>query len=280
MWLVFHNAERLGDPVTIIFKEGDDLRQDALTLQILRVCDRLWKEQGMDLRMNAYGAIATGDEIGMIEVVLNSITMAGINEKAGGARKVLAKDTVLNFLKAQNSLNEEALRKCLDNFTLTSAAYCVATFVLGIGDRHNDNIMVTMLGHMFHIDFGHFLGNYKSKFGIKRERAPFVFTHQYQAVVGDAESERWQLYVRRCKAAYNVLRKNANLLINLFSMMLSTGIPELQREEDINYLRDALRLDMSDEEAAAFFESLIWEALACKTSLVNDYVHIFVHQKK
>ena len=99
------------------------MRQDALTLQILRICDRLWKEQGMDLRMNAYGAIATGDEIGMIEVVLNSITMAGINQKAGGARKVLAKDTVLNFLKSKNSLNEDSLRKCLDNFTLTSAAY-------------------------------------------------------------------------------------------------------------------------------------------------------------
>merc|ERR1711991_1206696 len=124
MWLVFDNAEKLGEPVTIIFKEGDDLRQDALTLQILRICDCLWKEQGMDLRMNCYGAIATGDEQGMIEVVLNSITMAGINKKAGGARQVLVKDTVLYFLKSQNSLNDDQLNKCLDNFTLTSAAYC------------------------------------------------------------------------------------------------------------------------------------------------------------
>lgn len=57
------------------------MRQDALTLQMLRIMDRLWKEQGMDLRMNCYGAVSTGNEIGMIEVVLNSITMAGINKK-------------------------------------------------------------------------------------------------------------------------------------------------------------------------------------------------------
>jgi len=34
---------------------------------------------------------------------------------------------------------------------------------------------------------GHFLGNFKSKFGIKRETAPFVFTHQFAAVLGGSK---------------------------------------------------------------------------------------------
>jgi hypothetical protein len=33
-------------------------------------------------------------------------------------------------------------------------------------------------GNLFHIDFGHFLGNIKKKFGITRERDPFVFTKE------------------------------------------------------------------------------------------------------
>ena len=36
---------------------------------------------------------------------------------------------------------------------------------------------------LFHIDFGHFLGNYKVKYRVKRERVPFVLTSDYVYVI-------------------------------------------------------------------------------------------------
>ena len=53
---------------------------------------------------------------------------------------------------------------------------------------------VTRAGHLFHIDFGHFLGNFKEKFGVKRERAPFVFTPDFAYVMGGKGSEMYKQF--------------------------------------------------------------------------------------
>ena len=55
----------------------------------------------------------------------------------------------------------DSLKTAAEAFCVSCAGYCVATYVLGIGDRHSDNIMVKESGQLFHVDFGHFLGNFK-----------------------------------------------------------------------------------------------------------------------
>ena len=49
---------------------------------------------------------------------------------------------------------------------------------------------------LLHIDFGHFLGNFKSKLGVKRERVPFVLTNDfvYTIVKGDKAMEHHQSF--------------------------------------------------------------------------------------
>jgi len=269
---VFENADRNGEPLTVMFKCGDDLRQDVLTLQMIRIMEKLWTRAGYQLGLSPYGVIATGEEIGLVEIVLGAETTASINREAGGGRSVLVKDTLSKWLQKHNTGDE--YKKAVERFALSCAGYCVATYVIGIGDRHNDNIMMKRTGQLFHIDFGHFLGHFKTKFGFEREKAPFVFTPQYAHVLGGKGTPMYQLFEEKCCACYNIIRKNADLFISLFSMMLSTGLEELTSVENIMFLRDQLSLDLKDEAASAHFKQLVEVSLSTKRQQFMDMVHI------
>ncbi|RLN97487.1 hypothetical protein BBJ28_00003741 [Nothophytophthora sp. Chile5] len=327
----------------VIFKSGDDLRQDQLVLQILRVMDDLWREAGLELCLSPYACISTGDEIGLIEVVGDSETLASIiygrhdksrtkiGRKLKAAKDALVKDGVLSDwlfeqpdpladkeraasvdaaldsvspttsapLKSPDK-DPKRMRSCFpmsprlpkfgrrksaanrdqevtQNFVRSCAGYCVATYVLGIGDRHNDNIMLQRSGKFFHIDFGHFLGNFKSKLGVKRERAPFVFTPSMLDAMGGKKSENYQQFQTLACEAFQVLRTHSNLLITLLVLALTCGIPELNSAENVKWVHRTLMLELSDEEARASFKKLIHVALHTTTTKLNDAVHLMAH---
>jgi len=279
LWLVFQNYDTSSRPVYVLFKVGDDIRQDVLTLQMMRMMDMIWKRQGIDLRMQLYHAVATGDSVGMIEVVLDSETTANIAKERGGASAVIAESTVRDWLAEKNP-TPEAMANAVETFILSCAGYCVATYVLGIGDRHSDNVMVSNSGHFFHIDFGHFLGNIKYKLGVKRERTPFKFTPQFACVIGGKGSAGYRRFVNVCCEAYKILRRKENpeLFFTLFGLMLSTGIPELQSKEDISYLQLALMLDVDEVTASTRFAEMIDETLHSSSQTINDMFHHLMHR--
>jgi hypothetical protein len=120
-----------------------------------------------------------------------------------------------------HSLHQEAdkYELAVENFMHSCAGYCVATFVLGIGDRHNDNIMVTESGLLVHIDFGHFLGNMKKVIGIRREYTPFVLTPDFVYAMGGKNGTKFETFKLLCVSAFLLLRRYADTFLSLFAMV-------------------------------------------------------------
>eukprot|EP00966_Prymnesium_polylepis_P066601 1546309-Prymnesium_polylepis.1 len=115
------------------------------------------------------------------------------------------------YLREHNR-SEAEYKAAVQTFCASLAASCVATYVMGIGDRHNDNVLLTRAGCLVHIDFGHFLGNFKSKFGLKREAGTFVFTPDFAHVLGGKGSDTYDRFVQLSGRAYNALRRRSDQL--------------------------------------------------------------------
>lgn len=50
--------------------------------------------------------------------------------------------------------------------------------------------------------------------------------------MGGASSQAYQKFKSYCFIAFNSLRKNANLILNLFSLMVSANVPDIAIEPD------------------------------------------------
>tara|TARA_B100000795_G_scaffold268672_1_gene256145 strand:+ start:7332 stop:8351 length:1020 start_codon:yes stop_codon:yes gene_type:complete len=299
LWLVFENSDPLGDDVMVMFKAGDDLRQDTMVLQLIRNMDALWRQGGLDLCMSPYRCVATWHDGGMLEIVKNSATTAAIQSQYGGKyggafnEKVFdmwLKDNNSGIKKKTKGSKKKTKKKNVEidhkleaarlRFVRSCAGYCVATHVMGIGDRHNDNIMIKKNGQYFHIDFGHFLGNFKyAKGGIRRERTSFVFTKEmkYAMKNGQNGNDLFEAFVDTCAEALKLLHENGAALVNMFTLMVPAGMPELASREDIMYLKDMIYKDSETDDMKKTLKDEIDMGLNNWVKRMDNMFHIIKH---
>lgn len=185
---------------------------------MIDIMDRIWLDNDLDLAMTPYKVLLTDCMQGYLEFNLNSVTLADIqHDDKRSLLHTFSDSSVHDFFvkeiikqlthendgykhyskhhrieqimlnseykeKEKNAfkiLFDERLKRIREIFIKSAAGYCVASYVLGLGDRHPDNIMINKKeGNFFHIDFGHFLENKKLMPVVKlsREPDPFVFT--------------------------------------------------------------------------------------------------------
>ncbi|KAJ1455194.1 hypothetical protein M885DRAFT_219886 [Pelagophyceae sp. CCMP2097] len=250
----------------VMVKNGDDIRQDQLVMQFVLLMDLLLKRINLDLKLTCFRVLATGVTSGLLEFVEDSHAISTILADHN--------NSIAAFLRRHNadaSQPDGVSAEARDNFTKSCAGYCVITYLLGIGDRHLDNIMVRTNGCLFHIDFGFILGK-----DPKPYPPPFRLTREMAEAMGYPDDPNYtHKFKCKCCQAFSCLRRHAPLLLNLMSLMKDAGIEHLSEESDVKLqkFQDRFRLDLSDEDAERFFLSLINESLNALVPVVLERFH-------
>ena len=191
-----------------VMVKKENVWRDILVLNCIRIMDNILKqEEQLDLFLTYYTVLPIDIHTGLIAIVLKSKTLSEITEM---------KFTILNYMLEKNpKLSINQLRK---RFTYSCAGYCVISFLLGIGDRHLDNIMLTDDGYLFHIDFSFLMGK-KAKI-----LAPEIkITPEMIDAMGGEESTYYKEFQEICTKAYNCLRRHTRLFFVLLSMLSETS---------------------------------------------------------
>ncbi|KAF2434393.1 phosphatidylinositol 3-kinase catalytic subunit [Tothia fuscella] len=255
--ITFKKAD--GTKYPFLFKTGDDLRQDQLVIQIIMLMDRLLKNENLDLKLSPYHILATGPYAGAVQFV-PSTPLQNIG-------------SILDFLKKNNPDSKAPLgvrKETMETYIKSCAGYCVITYILGVGDRHNDNLLLSPNGNFFHADFGYILGRDPKPF------APLMkLSKDMVDAMGGTHHEYYHQFKQYCFTAYASLRKSANLILNLFALMSEANIPDIRIEPDkaVQKVQDRFLLDKSDQDAVKDFEMQIDTSLTAMMPVVIDRMH-------
>lgn len=196
--------------------KNDDVRKDAIIMNCIILMDKILKTNGINLNIVNYRILALSNEIGMIEIVKNSRTIHDIQK---------SNFSIQNYIIEHNTT--KSIHTVRDNYMKSCAAYCLIGYLLGIGDRHLENIMITETGFIFHIDFEFILGH-----DPKLIRPEIRITPEMIDAMGGYESRYYNDFQNVCRLSFKCLRRHAAifyrqlLLLTQLDPPLSDGYTE------------------------------------------------------
>ena len=187
--------------------------------------------------------------------------------------------------------------------TFLLAGYCVVTYILGVGDRHLDNLLLAPDGEQVFpradssahaircrsllpwykylvrlskyradvvcltvVDFGYILGRDPKPFP-----PPVKVCKEMVDGMGGASSSHYARFKNFCFTAFTILRKSANLILNLVALMVDANIPDIRHRDVHEQIQEKFRLDLTEEEAIKHFETLLNET--SYFTVVFDRIH-------
>ena len=190
-------------------------------------------------------------------------------------------------------------RDVMDTYVKSCAGYCVITYLLGVGDRHLDNLLLhNQTGSFFHCDYSFLFGNDPKKY------LPMRVTEAMIYGMGGRESDNYAKFLSLAGSSFLTLRRpeNVRFLLSLVRVMENARLPDISQNlsttststttttsniggnsnhgeerstvaDVVLGMRQRLRLDLTEDQAVAFMEEMIEASLSSKLWLAVDAIH-------
>ena len=201
--------------VSFIAKANDDLRQEVMTMQLIKKYDEIFKSENIPFKLHPYEIIITSNSTGLIEFIPDTISFDALKKKL--------LENNITFTEFFEKHFGDDFEECQKNFAESLAGYSLVCYLLSIKDRHNGNILLDKDGCIIHIDFGFILGISPGG-NLNFENAPFKITRDYINLMGGIDSSIFcyfkSLFLRGLFAA----RKKVDVIANLIEAM-GQGVP-------------------------------------------------------
>lgn len=245
-----------------VMLKKDDLRKDKIVINFIRVMDTILKrELELDLNIITYNVLPINSKFGFIEIVSGAETIYSINKKHNFS--------ILNYILEKNQ--NHSIDKVKTIFTKSCVAYCLISYILGIGDRHLENIMIKDTGEIFHIDFGFIMG-YDPKLITPEIR----LTCEMVDAMGGKNSKYYNLFKDLCTSSFLCLRKYINLFKLILSGLSDQDIPidnKLTREYIDNFLDNKFLIGEDVREVNLYLTKKIISGSHKYSDSIIDFCH-------
>ena len=196
--------------ISFIIKANDDLRQEAMTMQLIKKYDELFKKENIPLKLHPYEIIVTSNSGGLIEFINDTISFDALKKKL--------LENNLTFTEFFEKYFGDDFEEGQKNFAESLAGYSLVCYLLSIKDRHNGNILLSKDGSIIHIDFGFILGISPGG-NLNFENAPFKITKDYVNLMGGVDSSIFCYFKSLFIRGLFVARKNMDIIANLIEGM-------------------------------------------------------------
>lgn len=252
-------------PLSVLYKPVDIRKESVCMDTICMMKHILFVDEGLELPIVCYPIYPCSFQDGLIEMVPECVTLDELRSKGVD---------ILAFLIEKNERSSEPASVLRERFLESCAAYCIITFLLGVCDRHLDNIMLRFDGCLFHIDYGFVLGQ-----DPKPLKTPVMrISREMLAVLGGVDSEAYKRFKVLCSRIYNCLRRHVNLFVCMLRL-LSESDPMITENGviDDEMLMTEIRRRFVPGETHVEAEILLYNQMdhSTSSSFANDLLDRF-----